>query len=325
MRRVSFSFILVLLLAGFCPTVAFAQLNEYGRWKSDLYAEAVEINYRSYSEADFTNALSRLELIKSENNSLTDEWAGDYSAQSGEVNTAVLRWSPQAGFVDLNVYTCLPELRGLDYGTVTATPDYILLTSQASLRSGRVTKYLPVKWGERHYLVPESEVAQFYKFVAGYGWKKDEYVVFDFLLKNDDIEKPVAGMPVFPQGYERFVRKPIEATVVEILRREIKTEQSDDGTPAYESRTFVRVDVGSADGVKRGMTFNVVGSEELETIEIVQVGRRSSVGVLIRSLDENRQETFQNYRTDEIKPYPALSVGWQLSTRSLLLINNGAM
>lgn len=325
MRQVSFSLILILLSIGFCQTASFAQLNEYGRWKSDLYYEPVEINYRSYSESDFTSALTKLEAIKSENSNLTDEWAGDYSAQSGEVNVIALSWSRQAGFIHLNFYTCLPELRGLNYGTVAATPDYVLLTSQASQRSGRATKYLPVKWGERHYLVPESEVAQFYKFVAGYGWKKDEYVFFDFLLKNDDLGKPVAGMPVFPRGYERFVRKPIRATITELLRREIKTGQSYDGSPAYESHTFVKLNAGSADGIKRGMTLNIVESEDYEKVEIVQVGGRSSIGVLVRSLDENRQETFKNYRTDEIKPYPRISVGWQLSTRSLLLINNGAI
>jgi hypothetical protein len=55
-----------------------------------------------------------------------------------------LRWSPELGFVYLNFYTCLPELRGLDYGSVTATRDYILLTSQSSKLNGQATKYLPV-------------------------------------------------------------------------------------------------------------------------------------------------------------------------------------
>ena len=325
MRRVSFILILILLFVGFRQTASFAQLNEHGRWKSDLYYEPVEINYRSYSESDFTDALTKLEAFKLENNNSTDEWAGTYSAPSGEVNVIALRWSPQAGFVYLNFYTCLPELRRLDYGTVAATPDYILLTSLSSKLSGRVTKYLPVKWGERHYLVPESEVAQFYKFVAGYGWKKDEYVFFDFLLKNDDSEKPIAGMPIFPRGYERYVRRPVEATITEVLRREIRTAQNYDGSPAYESHTFVKLDAGSADGIKRGMSLNVLGSEDYETVEIVRVGRRSSVGVLVRSLDENKQEVFKNHRTDEIKPYPIVSAGWQLSTRSILLINNGAI
>lgn len=324
MRKVLFNFIFTLFIVGFCQLASFAQLNEDGRWKSDLYYEPAQLNYQSYSESDFANALTKLKVIKSENSSSVDEWAGDYSAQSGEVNIIALRFSQQAGFVHLNFYTCLPELRGLNYGTVTGTPDYILLTSQTSQRNGKATKYLPVKWGERHYLVPESEVAQFYKFVAGYGWKKDEYVFFDFLLKNDDAEKPIVGMPVFPRGYEQFVKKPIEATITEVLRREIKTEQSYDGSPAYESHTFVKLNVGSINGVKRGTTLNVLESEDYEKVDIVQVGKRSSIGVVVRSLDENKQETFKNYRTNEIKTYPKVSVGWQLSTRSLLLINNGA-
>ena len=148
MKRVLFNFILAPLIFGLCSVASFAQLNEHGRWKSNLYYEPVEINYSSYSESDFTNALAKLEAIESKNNS-TDEWAGDYSTRSGEVNVLALRWSRQAGFVHLNFYTCLPELRSLNYGTVTATPDYILLTSQNSQHNGKITKYLPVNWGER--------------------------------------------------------------------------------------------------------------------------------------------------------------------------------
>jgi len=324
MKQVLFNLIFTLFIIVLCQSASFAQLNEYGRWKNDFYPEPAELNYQSYSESDFANALMKLEAIESENSNSVGEWAGDYSTRSGEVNVVALRFSPQAGFVHLNFYTCLPELRGLNYGTITATPDNILLTSQTSKRNGQTTKYLPVKWGERHYLVPESEVAQFYKFVAGYGWKKDEYVFFSFLLKNDDTEKPIVGMPVFPRGYERFVKKPIQARITEVLRREIESEQVYGGSTNYYSHTFVKLNVGSINGVGRGMTLNALESEDYETVEVVQVGRRSSVGVIVRLLDENKQENFKNYQTDEIKQYPKVSVGWQLSTRSLLLINNGA-
>jgi hypothetical protein len=326
MKQVLFNFISTLLTIGFCHLASSAQLNEDGRWKSDSYNVPVELNYNSYSESDFANTLTKLENLKSKDSSSVDVWAGNYSpVYSGEVNVEALRWSPEIGFVYLNFYTCLPELRGLDYGSVVATPDYVLLTSQSSKLNGQATKYLRVKWGERHYLVPEKEVAKFYRFVAGYGWKKDEYVIFDFLLKNDDIEKPIAGMPIFPRGYERFVKKPIEATITKVLRREIKTEQSYDGSPAYESHTFVRLNVGSLDGIGRGMTFNIVESEDYEKVDIVQIGKHSSTGVLVRSLDENKQETFKNWQTNELKSYPSVTVGWKLSTRSLLLINRGVM
>lgn len=48
-------------------------------------------------------------------------------------------------------------------------------------------------------------------------------------------------MPIFPQGYERFVKKPIEATITKILRREIRKEQGYDGSPSYDSHTLVRL------------------------------------------------------------------------------------
>ena len=326
MKQVLFNLIFSFFFIGFCQLASFAQLNEEGRWKSDSYYVPVELNYNSYSKSDFANALTKLENLKSEDSSLGDEWAGSYSpVYSGEVNVEDLKLSAKIGFVYLNFYTCLPELRSLDYGSVSVTPNYILLTSHSSKLNGQVKKYLPVKWGERRYLVPESEVAKFYQFVAGYGWKQDEYVVFDFFLKDDDVEKPITGMPVFPRGYERFVKKPIEATITQVLRREVKTEQSYDGSPAYESHTFVRLNVGTANGVKRGMTFNVVESEDYEKVELLQIGRNSSTGVLIRSLDENKQETFKNWQTNEVKPYPSVAVGWKVSTRSLLLIDRGVM
>lgn len=326
MREVLFNLIFTFFFIGFCQFEAFAQLNQDGRWKSNFYHLPVELNYNSYSKSDFGHVLTKLENLKSEDNSLVDEWAGNYSpVYSGEVNVEALKLSPKVGFVYLNFYTCLPELRSLDYGNISATPDYVLLTSQSSKLNGQVKKYLRVKWGERHYLVPENEVAEFYKFVAGYGWKQNEYVVFDFLMKNEDFEKPITGMPVFPAGYERFVKKPIEATITRVLRREIKTEQSYDGSPAYKSHTFIRLNVGTANGVKRGMTFNVAESEDYEKVELLQIGKNSSIGVLIRSLDENKQETLKNWQTNEEKSYPNVAVGWKVSTRSLLLIDRGVM
>lgn len=103
MRQVLFNFIFALLIIGFCQLVSFAQINENGRWKSDSYYVPVELNYNSYSESDFANALKKLEVLKLENSSSVDEWAGNYSpVYSGEVNVIALRWSPKAGFVHLN-------------------------------------------------------------------------------------------------------------------------------------------------------------------------------------------------------------------------------
>jgi len=306
--------VIILWITG-SPGLAFSQVDEFGRWVNGI-TEPWIFNPELFSKNDVLTSQLKWKTIKSEySSSINHEWEGEYCI-AGETSLKVLRWASTSGFVVFSVSTCSTEVRSLDYGTLTATANYVLLTSQKSVSSEESSiKYLPVKWGGRHYLVKESEVADFYDFVAGYGSKSEEYMPIGFLLRSGEGEQPVAGMPILPPGYEQFEKAPIEAVITEIKSRTIKRSQGDDESESYESRTSVRLNVGSANGVKRKMVFNVIESELDESVEIVRVTKEYSIGIIIRSLDDEMAETYKDRETDQMVTYPQISIGWQVSTR----------
>ena len=297
------------------PALSFSQVDEFGRWVNGIMEPWI-FNRELFSENDVLTSQSKWKTIESEySSSLNHEWEGEYCI-TGETSLRVLRWAPTSGFVVFSVSTCSTEVRSLDYGAVSATANYVLLTSQKSVSfEERSIKYLPVKWGGRHYLIKESEVADFYDFVAGYSSKSEEDMPIGFLLRSGEGERPVEGMPILPPGYEQFEKAPIDAAITEIQSRKIKRCEGDDESLSYESRTLVKLNAGSADGVKRKMVFNIIGSETDESVEIVRVRKEYSIGVIVRSLDEEMAETYKDWETDKIVTYPQISTGWRVSTR----------
>jgi hypothetical protein len=321
MKPIFIHFILALVIVAANYSSAFAQLDDSGRWKTDLYYQPLHLRYESYSESDFAGALTTLTAVNAERSSMqSNDWAGDYH-YLGELYMGVLRYSPNAGFVRIGVYTCQPEVRRLDFGSVKVTPNNIQFFHLTSQRNGQVTKFVPVKWGERHYLIAENELPEFYYYVSGYGWKPEyqntrDY--FEFFLRAGDRDKPFSGLPVVPRGYEHLARKPIEATVLAILKKETKMSKDDEGETIYTSETTVKLNVGSADGVKRDMVFNTTQSGAEEGFEIVRIGKHTSTAVLSRELDDAKRESYIDGLTDELRFYPRIEVGWKLSTQSLV-------
>lgn len=301
------------------PAASLAQFDPYGRWELG-FGEPVHLRFAA---SDSDALLARWRQVAAANGEQADEWAGDYVEQ-GELSYRVLRWSPRAGFVSVSVHTCEPMVTAFAYGGVTAAPDLIGMRAETRRSAGHhqhhgatpaaETYYLPVRWGERRYLVPQKEVRQFYNFVAGYGWRAGEWPS-DFLLRAGDGDKPVSGMPVLPPGYERHVRLPINANVTRVGRREVRRQDTPHG-PAYSSLTTITLDAGREHGVRPGMTFYLVGSDYPETIGIARVGRRTTVAVVEREWAEGIGEAYKDWReaVPRLKAHAPLAVGSRLTT-----------
>lgn len=321
-RTISYFLLIFLVIISGC-TFVFAQLND-DRWRTDLHYEPLQLSYKSYSKTDFENTVAKLKLIKSQNLiDLNDEWAGDY-VMFGNLDVYVFRWLPNAGFVEIGVYTCIPELRRLNYGSITSTPDYIVRNSALAEAKEKTTKFVRVKWGEQRYLIQENRISEFYRYLAGYNDDGTDYIDEPFFwVHKDDAEKPFAEMPVVPAIYAKFIKKPIKATVTQFLRKQIKAVEFNENEgmkdvngntiPYYESQTFVKLDAGSSKGVKRGMGFNPIISESGGLrLKIVSVDKHSSMGVVVVLLGEEKQETEADSELIQM-----FKVGAKLSTSSI--------
>jgi hypothetical protein len=126
-------------------------------------------------------------------------------------------------------------------------------------------KYLPIRWGERVYLLPDDESIKRFCNAINHGWEPvqpgSRHV--RFWLRRGDEKKPAPGLPELPERWQRYLlTKPIKGKIVEVL-----------GT-----RT-ARLDLGSKDGVWQGMelgTFGTDGEEPCE-VAVVSAGDRTCV------------------------------------------------
>lgn len=319
------------LLILFCLAVVSsgARVGEDENWVKSWIpgvGELLRHDYRRYSKEDVAAAQAKWEQIEEDNRrAQEDEWSGnytiDYPAELGG-GTALdeFRWSPQSGFVEVYVYTCTPELRRLNYGSVFSSSSMVqLLPDRAPQSPGGhepATRYLKVKWGARHYLIPEERLAIFCDRAAGLEMRKEGgIVIHDFYLKTDDLEKQAEAMPVLPPGYESFVKEPIDARITAVGAGFRKIDRENDWWDEFI--VPVTINAGSARGVKRGMSFNARGFEEAETIKITQVGQKSSAGVIVRSI--RKQPCVKIDETDDCQSpaYAPVRVGLKMTTRPL--------
>lgn len=316
----------VLVLSSFCCYTAKAQEDhdQDGRWINGI-TEAWTFDGGSYTKEEAAAFQQKWNSIAAQrSHDVANEWAGDYVR--GDLHETYVRLSPEHGFAYVYVFTCTTGVLGINYGRVDASPVAIRLYPELSMSISKPPghhgghagfrlpeTYLPVKWGAQHYLVAENRVAAFYRFAAGL----EEYQTHsgeDFFLKTDDYAKAPEGIPVFPPGYERFVRKPIEAQIVSVGRKRLRRVVTMDGSHSYDSETAVTISAGKADGLHKGMTMYVVGSKFSERIEITKVGRHSARGIISRLVDDNRIEKDWDHETSQWQDYPQISVGWELTT-----------
>lgn len=326
-------------LARPCP----AQLNQWGYWENGI-TESWWLSSDDFTKEDAEGAVARWRGIGEENESAAGrEWAGDYF-RGDETHGTYARWSPRAGFILANVDKCQARVMGLTTGRVEVTPTVIRFIPEFKKSARRahggahaagahaapaVMQFVPVVWRGDRLLVPENEMSDFGDYLAGLG----KYNHWDFLYSwyteffvrrgGDQVGAEAEGgglTPVVPAGYERYLKKPIEATVTAVGRRRVRrdyTYENPDGTGAsyaLASVTAVAVNVGTTHGVKNGMTFRVAEPAEGDQVKITRAGKSSSEGIVIRSVLDDGTETFYDAKIEDTRRSSRVAAGWKLTT-----------
>lgn len=331
-----------LLFVTVLAQAAQAQFDQYGRWENGIT--------EPWFVSDFTkeeiNAVQTLwQAIEAENRKQsTHEWAGDYFVGS-EVHGTYLRWSPQSGFIIANVDKCQARLMGLTYGKVMASPTLIRFLpefsktasmshghSQSHAKTPAELRFLPVKGRGDHFLVADDQIREFGNYVAGLGNYNDPnrflLDAIEFFTKSRKVvlSEPVTSETneaarvdespfVLPPGYERYLKKPIDAQITEIgpgYRKRTENQWWDD------SIIRVKINAGSAHGVQRRMSFKVIDSKGFggsdEAVEVTHVGLRSSQGRIVRTI--RKRPCVKIDATDDCKEieYQTLKVGQRITT-----------
>lgn len=289
---------------------ARAQTDEHGRWENG-FTEAWWFKSDRYTAEQAEAARAQWQRI----GEAQDSWAGDYLIDMS-VRAHVFRWSPGGGFVFFNVNTCMSNVDNIDFGEVIAdTPSHVELASKLRPDSPNNGKFVKVSWGARRYLIEEHQVGNFCDYVAGLGPYNGGVgeAETNFLAHRADGEKPTALLPTVPPEYQELVRRPIDATITRVGRSYVEVDPEKEWH--NDLVTPVRISAGSDQGLRRGMSLNVLDSDEFnENVEVTRVFATSARGIIVRWVRKRPGVKLNEWDDGKDNPDQPITVGWRLTT-----------
>ena len=215
-----------------------------------------------------------------------DEWAGLYYYGNGLGDNVRLAVEPDAGF-SMTRHGCL-GLYDLAFGTVEWGDSLIVLRpsvldSRYASGMGIPSAYVRVRWGRRHYLISPGNIVRFCNLVNA-GWEPGRGLLSHFLLKSNEGEMRVTGLPEVPQPFRQYLaRKPITARITEVLSRSAMKPQEgqDSAGNGQGTNIHVLIDAGQLEGLHPRMTLFTVGEPGSgTTVTIGAAGDHKAIGVI---------------------------------------------
>ena len=134
------------------------------------------------------------------------EWAGEYCAGETLGENVTLALAPQAGFVFERHGS--GGLYDRNFGSVAMADGKLELSFKFKNNrndfQGIASSFFPVRWGERHYLIPADDLAGFCDAVRS-GREPRKIHLGRYLLRRGDEDKNVAGKPDLPGDYGSYL------------------------------------------------------------------------------------------------------------------------
>ncbi len=214
-------------------------------------------------------------------------WAGQYS-RAEIFSHEELLIAPQSGFVAHSSGCVVTEPR--DWGSVSEHDGILKLTPHFPVdKSVRFDdELLPVRWGERRYLVALDHIKDFANDInAGEGC--------DALLRvGDDKSVPSGTVQASQQYAALFLDEPLSARVTAVAEPRYANDQR-----ARRRLTIVTLDIGAKNGAWKGMTLHRPDIEAHGVLTITKVEESTSKAEL------------EDWHADG----PVPEIGWLVSTR----------
>jgi len=280
-----------------------------GTWITDYGIYQIPdllLRFDRYSKGDLDRFKDKLESLKK--SAYKGKWEGIYTYDfPDQVGISELRLNSKAGFAQFYVYSCMPELRSLDYGKVVETEGTIELVpnlADDSLQKTKPTVYVKVSWGKRRYLVEESSLSAFAEKAAGvYVEPEDDNSTDNQKWSNywvmGDLDAKLVGLPIYPAKYRSAQRLSITTRLLSVGKKFFPREFSIGNATYYQIAAFpIILSTGTRGGIKPGMVFYLKASDE--KIIVKNVFPNSSQAILLRDLDDDKRETCLNssYRSN---------------------------
>lgn len=236
-------------------------------------------------------------------------WSGQYYAGDGLGFNLQLAIAPKAGVV----YWCHGcfGLYEVNYGPFQEKDGRIHLaieekrTEDTGNSGGLYPVLIPIRWGDRRYLIPEDEMIDFCNHINSGSQSVSRTA--RFLWHVDDREKKSRGIPKVPPKYQPYLLKePISAEVVWIGKTAI-LERNDRWPPGRHRVTNVRLNRGKTDGLLRGMELYHWQFPDLRVLDVSASSCRAETSEWL--LDEEAADV------DDAE-IPRIRLGLRYSTRA---------
>jgi hypothetical protein len=278
---------------------------------------------------EITKIKKRWDEIGESFKSTSNPFAGTYF-QSGN-RGYYFRWSPEKGFVYVYYYEYF--VRDASYGKVLVTDSEIKFIVEREMQNKDITRKLitPTVWipvYEGKYFVRKTDIQSFGNFYGGFGdfngypqnWGCD---CSPFAERQGKITLEKSF--IVPPKYRRFIKNPINGKIISIGKRKISLEDTSVPELGKKSSTFVTINVGRKNGVRRRMMFLLIneGDNYEQVLKVTRVGERTSHAVIERSADDKGNEVYSDgwdYNLKKIiyKSYPKLRPGIKITTSAVL-------
>lgn len=309
---------------------AVKYFDENKRWYND-YTEHW-FRFFDIPEEEVRNSIIHWEKIGSELEDAKSERAGTFFS-GGETHGDYFRWSKKSGFVWLKVNKCAGGPMRIIRGRVIVNSDRIQLSPEhvsgtenhghgGHQKSQEQINLLFVKWRGVPFLVPQNAISDFADFTAGLGDYNEHYLYSD-IFGNPFLQKFGSGenenlneLPVFPVGYEKFVKKPIKGKIISIGKSFRKPETDEFNGENWENLiTPVRINVGQAQGVLPNLRlyFTDIENSPFEEVRVRTVGVNSSVIEIKRHVRKKNCVVSEN-NDCENHEYEKIKAGLKVST-----------
>ena len=216
--------------------------------------DGMEDLWKKYSPQTDKKIEKMRRKIDKEITKLNDEhWAGHYYLGGGTGVNIYLDISPKSGFV-LEWQGCMGRY-DRNYGKVKVENGIIYLEFEIwNMKQGFQgfdSQYLPVKWGEKRYLIPSEDIIGFCNNI-NHGREPRTGCWGSFFLNEEDYDKKVQGLPDIPEKYKPYIlKKPINAKIVKVGKTFKKNLDSD------LRYVLVTLNVGLVEGVLEGLEFQI--------------------------------------------------------------------
>ncbi|HLM61969.1 MAG TPA: hypothetical protein VK308_14280 [Pyrinomonadaceae bacterium] len=290
--------------------------------------------FHDIPEEDIRSSIIYWEQIGEDLKTSVNRGEGTYG-NGGETHGSYFRWSEKSGFIWLTVNKCIGGPMKITRGRVSVTPISVKFIPERTVGDSshhgkhvaeqKEIEFLFVKWREADFLIQPGMLSNFADYTAGLNNATSG--IYDEGRYFSKVSQKHVGsaneLPIFPAGYEKYVKKPFKATIISIGKsyRRTKPKEVDGDGKAVEQNyddlvTEVKIDIGKPSGIASDTFIRFLIENDDYTFDgiiVKKVFDKYSIGEYTKDIPKKNCQK-SDYENCEAEAGRALKTGQKLTT-----------